>query len=55
MNMPTLGNAEVDGNLVGADPVIAIRQHPDCGHPFVESAPIFHDSLQLDGELLPKA
>jgi hypothetical protein len=48
-----LGNADATGHLIGANTVLAVRQHPKCRHPFVEAdRRIFEDRADLERELL---
>ncbi len=43
---------KIAGNLVTADTVLAVGDHPHCGQPLVQTdRRIFHDGADLDGEL----
>jgi hypothetical protein len=47
-----LGDFNIACDLVAADTVFAVSDHPSCHHPFVErDGGIFHHSADLDGEL----
>src|ERR1700722_13551545 len=47
-----LGDLHVTRNLVTAHAVLAVRNHPSCGHPLVEwNSRIFHDGPDLHREL----
>ena len=48
-----LGNAKRPRQFVRRNPILAVRQHPDRNHPLIKAkGRIFHDRLNLDGELL---
>jgi len=48
-----LSDAESTGNFVGANAVLAIRNHPHGQHPFVHAQRgVFKDGSDLEGELL---
>ena len=49
-----LGNAEIAGQFVGADPVLAVHQHPHGRQPQGQlDRGVLEDRTDLDGELLP--
>lgn len=47
-----LSDTESAGHFVGANPVLAVGQHPSCGQPLVQAdRRILEDGSNLDGEL----
>src|ERR1700688_1702958 len=47
-----LSDFNVARNLVAADSVLAVSDHPSCDHPLIQrNRGIFHDGSNLDGEL----
>jgi len=47
-----LSDAHVTGDLVAADTVLAVREHPRCSQPFVQTdRAVLEDRPNLDGEL----
>src|SRR5207248_2379234 len=49
-----LGDAKIAGDLVAADAVLAVDEHPHRGQPLRErDRAVLEDAADLDGELLP--